>query len=88
VEGAPSPGRAFHKVRRIPVDTRAAGDTSLAGLYQVKLRRMLSKIYEQMGEKAKAIEHYEKFLNLWKDADPGIAEREDVRKRLAGLKGE
>jgi DNA-binding SARP family transcriptional activator len=49
---------------------------------------MLSKIYEQMGEKAKAIEHYEKFLNLWKDADPGIAEREDVRKRLAGLKGE
>ena len=47
---------------------------------------MLSKIYEQMGEKAKALEHYEKFLNLWKDADPGIVE--DVRKRLAGLKGE
>ena len=48
---------------------------------------MLSKIYEQMGEKAKAIEHYEKFLDLWKDADPGIAEVEDVRKRLAGLSG-
>ena len=28
----------------------------------------------QKGWKAKAIEHYEKFLNLWKDADPGIAE--------------
>jgi hypothetical protein len=27
-------------------------------------------------EKAKAIEHYEKFLSLWKDADPGIAEVE------------
>ena len=47
---------------------------------------MLGKIYEQKGWKGKAIENYEKFLDLWKDADPGIAEVDDAKKRLAGLK--
>ena len=47
---------------------------------------MLGKVYEQQGTTAKAIEHYEKFLDLWKGADPGIAEVEDAKKRVAGLK--
>jgi len=46
---------------------------------------MLGKIYEQQGNTAKAIDHYEKFLDLWKDADPGIAEVENAKERLAGL---
>jgi DNA-binding SARP family transcriptional activator len=49
---------------------------------------MLGKIYEQRGYKGKAIENYEKFLNLWKDADPGIAEVEDAKDRLAELKSQ
>ena len=34
----------------------------------------------------KAIEHYKKFLSLWKDADPGLSEVEDAKKKLAGMK--
>jgi len=45
----------------------------------------IAKIYEKMGKTTKAIEHYEKFLDLWKDADPGMVEVEDAKKRLAGL---
>jgi tetratricopeptide (TPR) repeat protein len=53
----------------------------------IRSHNMLGKIYEQQGNAAKAIEHYEKFLDFWKDADPDIAEVEDARKRLARLKG-
>jgi hypothetical protein len=33
-----------------------------------------------------AIEHYEKFLSLWKDTDPGLPEVEDTKERLTELK--
>ncbi len=46
---------------------------------------MMGKIYEQKGWKGKAIESYRKFLDLWKDADPGITEVEDAKKRVAAM---
>jgi len=46
---------------------------------------MLGKIYKEQGKKEEAVENYEKFLDLWKDADPGISEVEDAKKQLAEL---
>lgn len=69
----------YEKMTSFTVDAVYYGDIYAKSFY------MLGKIYEQQGKKAKAIEHYEKFLSLWKDADPGLPEVEDARKRLAGL---
>jgi tetratricopeptide (TPR) repeat protein len=47
---------------------------------------MLGKIYQEKGLNEKAREHYEKFLALWKDADPGIQEVSEAKKQLAALR--
>jgi len=70
----------YEKITKLTTGRLYNGDIYTKSFY------MLGKIYEEQGEKDKTIEHYEKFLDLWKDADPGIAEVEDAKKRLAGLK--
>ena len=59
-----------------------------SGDMYVKSFYMLGKIWEQKGDTAKAIENYEKFLDLWKNADSGLPEVEDAKNRLAKLKSQ
>jgi serine/threonine protein kinase/Tfp pilus assembly protein PilF len=63
----------------------SSGRSSFGDVYALSYYA-LGKIYEQKAWKGKAIEHYEKFLELWKDADPGFPEVEDAKKRLAAIK--
>jgi tetratricopeptide (TPR) repeat protein len=70
----------YEKIARLTIGRINWGDIYAKSFY------MLGKIYEQQDNRGKAIENYEKFLDLWKDADPGIVEVEDARKRLAGLR--
>lgn len=47
----------------------------------------LGQIDEELGDRVGARRYYQKFLDLWNNADPGLPEVEDARKRLACLKG-
>lgn len=47
----------------------------------------LAELYEQKGLIPDAVRHYERFLDLWKDADADIAEIGEARRRLARLGG-
>jgi tetratricopeptide (TPR) repeat protein/tRNA A-37 threonylcarbamoyl transferase component Bud32 len=52
----------------------------------VKGYYLLGLAYEKSGWSNKAIEQYGEFLDIWKDADPGIPEIEDAHRRLARLR--
>ncbi len=46
----------------------------------------LGQAYEKSNWNDKAIEQYEKFVDIWKDAQPPVPEVEDAKTRLANLK--
>jgi serine/threonine protein kinase/Tfp pilus assembly protein PilF len=69
----------YERITKLTTGRLYQGDIYAKSFY------MLGKIYEQRGDTVKAIKHYEKFLDLWKDADSGITEVEDARKRLARI---
>ena len=70
----------FEKILSLNLGRIGDGDFYARSLYT------LGKIFEQQDQKEKAIEYYERFLGLWKDADPELAEVDDAKMRLAAIK--
>ena len=54
----------------------------------MQIHYLLGQAYEESGWTEMAIEQYEEFLDIWKDADPGLVEVEDAKERLARLRGQ
>ena len=71
--------KEFEKITLLTTGRLIHGDIYARAYY------MLGKIAEQQGDKARAGQNYRKFLDLWKDADPGLPEVEDAKRGLAGL---
>ena len=53
--------------------------------WSVKMNYYLGLSFEAMGRYDDAISQYERFLDIWKNADRGIEEIEDARIRLSRL---
>ncbi|HVP37237.1 MAG TPA: bacterial transcriptional activator domain-containing protein, partial [Terriglobales bacterium] len=65
---------------------RYSGNRAYLSIYGVKACYLLGLAYEKSGWKDKAIQQYEEFLDIWKNADPGIPEVADAKERLKKLK--
>jgi cytochrome c-type biogenesis protein CcmH/NrfG len=70
----------YRRIQSFPLIRLQHGDVYAASFY------WLGKIAEKEGKRAEAVDKYSKFLDLWENADPGLSEVVDARRRLAALK--
>lgn len=62
-------------------------DMTWSALYEAGSYKRLGELYEAKGDAAKAVANYERFLDLWKDAEPALQPKvREVRARLDRLR--
>ncbi len=79
-------GRLDEAVAQLEKALSRYDDDRVWSFNAVKAYYLLGLAYEKSGWNKKAIEQYEEFLDIWKDADPGIPEVVDAKERLKKLK--
>jgi tetratricopeptide (TPR) repeat protein len=63
------------------------GNPYLAAQYLPRLHGRLGEMYESQGSNAKAVQHYEAFVEYWKNAEPVLQpEVEEVKRRLERMR--
>jgi hypothetical protein len=75
----------LEKARDIYEKTASSMGVMDSNVIYPKTFYMLGKVYEELGNNEKAVANYKKFLEIWKDADPGLPEPADAKTRLAAL---
>jgi tetratricopeptide (TPR) repeat protein/class 3 adenylate cyclase len=55
-------------------------------VFYPKSYHLLGKIYEKQNDRKRAIQNYEKFLDIWKDADEDLPDLIDAKRRLSALR--
>jgi tetratricopeptide (TPR) repeat protein len=64
-------------------------DSDTRHFTMVAALRRLGELYESRGDRAKAVDYYGRFVDLWKNADPELQPLvADVRRHMANLAGE
>jgi len=76
----------FEKAAKLLENTLAIGINRM-GYSDIRTRcnYLLGQIYQELGQKEKAVQNYNKFIELLQDADPGQVEIADARLRLKQL---
>jgi tetratricopeptide (TPR) repeat protein len=68
------------------VDTPYLGRDQQDNVNLFQVLRRLGELYEQAGNRQKAVEYYDRFVDLWANAEPALQPQIDqVRERLANL---
>ena len=69
----------YEKIVALAFGRLNSGDIYAKSIY------MLGKVHQELGEKDRAREYFERFINLWEDADNGLFEIADAKRRIGSL---